>query len=91
MQKSKETGFSFKINIGDLLIHLMTDLESERVKWTEAFKQSIITCKEMNNILGLKITKNVDPILQLYDSEQSLINKREKLKAKINMTCEQIQ
>lgn len=38
MQKSKETGFSFKINIGDLLIHLMSDLESDRVRWTEALK-----------------------------------------------------
>ncbi len=33
MQKSKESGYSFKINMGDRLFHLMCDSESERVKY----------------------------------------------------------
>lgn len=33
MSKSKESGFSFKINMGDRLFHLMTDSELERMKY----------------------------------------------------------
>lgn len=33
MQKSKEAGFSFKINVGDILIHLMAKTETERIKY----------------------------------------------------------
>lgn len=40
MQKSKEAGFSFKVNMGDRLFHLMTDTESERMNWTVALRSS---------------------------------------------------
>ena len=38
----------------------------------------------MNNTLRLIIVMNVDPILQIYDNEPSLIQKREKIKEKMD-------
>jgi hypothetical protein len=49
MQKSKETGYSFKINVGDRIFHLMATTESERMKWHQALKVSFATTKEINN------------------------------------------
>jgi hypothetical protein len=49
MQKSKEPGYSFKINVGDRIYHMMANSESERMKWNAALKTSIITTKEINN------------------------------------------
>lgn len=67
MQKSKEAGFSFKINMGDRLYHLMTDTESERIKWTTALTTSQRTTKEVNNPLKIKLRKNIDVIVKIYD------------------------
>lgn len=32
MSKSKEKGWAFRINIGDRLFHVLTDIETERAK-----------------------------------------------------------
>lgn len=91
MQKSKESGFTFKINMGDRLYHLMTDTEQERKKWQTALSHSILTTKEINNLLKLKIKKNIDLVLKMYDVESSLPVRREKLKAKIETDIAKIQ
>ena len=33
MSKSKEKGWAFRINIGDRLFHVLTDIESERTRF----------------------------------------------------------
>ena len=33
MTKSKESGYTFKLNMGDRLYHLMADSELQRTKW----------------------------------------------------------
>ncbi len=95
MIDSKESGFSFKINMGDRLFHLMTDSETDRTKlieisfyffrWTTALSQSIQTSKETHNPMGIKLTKNIDLIVSIYDRETSLIARREKLREKIDI------
>ena len=47
----------------------MTDSESDRIRWTTALESSMKTVKEMNNNLKIVITKNIDPIIKLYDSQ----------------------
>ena len=76
--------------MGDRLFHLMTDSESDRIRWTTALESSMKTVKEMNNNLKIVITKNIDPIIKLYDSQQSLIVKKEKLREKILLDFEVI-
>ncbi len=49
MAKSKEKGFTFSVNMGDRLYHLMADMETERENWVEALSSSLKTAKEMNN------------------------------------------
>ena len=69
MSKSKESGFTFKLNMGDRLYHLMAETELERTKWQAALSASIRTTKEINNPLKIKIKKNIDPLIITYDSE----------------------
>lgn len=33
MSKSKEKGFTFRINFGDRIYHLMADTETDRERW----------------------------------------------------------
>ena len=47
MSKSKETGFSFSINMGDRLYHLMCESETDRKKWMQALNISMNTIKEL--------------------------------------------
>jgi hypothetical protein len=49
MQKSKESGYSYKINLGDRIYHMMAETESERMRWHSALKESCNTTKEVNN------------------------------------------
>ncbi|CAD8175519.1 unnamed protein product [Paramecium pentaurelia] len=90
MSKSKESGFTFKLNMGDRLYHLMADTEQERKKWQQALNLSIRTTKEIHNPLKIKIKKNIDPIIQLYDEEPQLITRREKMKMKLEKDLSQI-
>lgn len=69
MSKSKESGYTFKLNMGDRLYHLMADSELERTKWQSALSASIRITKEINNPLKIKIKKNIDPLIKLYDEE----------------------
>lgn len=48
MTKSKEKGFTFSINTGDRLYHLMASTEAERRIWVSKLKTSMITIKEMS-------------------------------------------
>ncbi|CAK57824.1 unnamed protein product (macronuclear) [Paramecium tetraurelia] len=83
MSKSKESGYTFKLNMGDRLYHLMADSELERTKWQTALSASIRITKEINNPLKIKIKKNIDPLIQLYDEETQLIARREKIRQKL--------
>ncbi|CAD8111062.1 unnamed protein product [Paramecium primaurelia] len=83
MSKSKESGYTFKLNMGDRLYHLMADTELERTKWQSALSASIRITKEINNPLKIKIKKNIDPLIQLYDEETHLIARREKIRIKL--------
>jgi hypothetical protein len=49
MTKSKEAGYTFKINIGERLYHLMADTEIERQQWINAVKASQVTAREIVN------------------------------------------
>lgn len=84
MIKSKESGYTFKINIGDRLYHLMADTEIDRQKWVQAAKASHVTSREINNCLKIKVTKNIDPICAMYDSTKNLDGRRDKVRAKID-------
>jgi hypothetical protein len=48
MSVSKEKGFTFSINTGDRIYHLMTSTEAERRSWIQKLKMSILTSKELN-------------------------------------------
>ncbi|CAD8107610.1 unnamed protein product [Paramecium sonneborni] len=90
MSKSKESGFTFKLNMGDRLYHLMADSEQERMKWISALNLSIKTTKEIQNLLKIKIKKNIDPIIKLYDEEHQLMIRREKIRQKLEQDISQI-
>lgn len=47
MSQSKEKGFTFSINMGDRLYHLMADTEVERRSWVAKLRSSILTIKEL--------------------------------------------
>ncbi|CAD8207552.1 unnamed protein product [Paramecium octaurelia] len=83
MSKSKESGYTFKLNMGDRLYHLMADSELERTKWQSALSASIRITKEINNPLKIKIKKNIDPLIKLYDEETQLPVRREKIRQKL--------
>ncbi|CAD8118152.1 unnamed protein product [Paramecium sonneborni] len=83
MSKSKESGYTFKLNMGDRLYHLMADSELERQKWQSALSASIRITKEINNPLKIKIKKNIDPLIKLYDEETQLVARREKIRQKL--------
>lgn len=51
MTTSKEEGFTFKINCGDRIFHLMTETSTERKKWVSALRTSIITAKEFKGAI----------------------------------------
>jgi hypothetical protein len=40
--------------MGDRLFHLMTDNESDRIKWSTALSSSMFTSKEIKNPLKVK-------------------------------------
>jgi hypothetical protein len=92
MVKSKESGYTFKINVGERLYHLMADTEIERhryytlikERWVQAVKSAQATSKEMNNTLKINVTKNIDPICAIYDSTKNLDGRRDKVRAKID-------
>ncbi|CAD8108104.1 unnamed protein product [Paramecium sonneborni] len=90
MSKSKESGFTFKLNMGDRLYHLMADSEQERKKWQLALSLSMKTTKEIHNALKIKIKKNIDPIIQIYDEEHQLMIRREKIKQKLEQDISKI-
>lgn len=48
MSKSKEKGFTLKINFGDRIYHLMAESETERVRWVSSLLLSAKNCKELN-------------------------------------------
>ena len=48
MSQSKEKGFSFSLNMGERLYHLMADTEAERRTWVAGLKVAIGTAKELN-------------------------------------------
>lgn len=47
MSQSKEKGFTFSVNMGDRLYHLMSDTEIERRAWVSSLRISIQTTKEL--------------------------------------------
>ncbi|KAL4465713.1 hypothetical protein ABPG72_012395 [Tetrahymena utriculariae] len=83
MSKSKEKGFTFSINMGDRLYHLMAETAVERIAWVSKLKTSIKTIKELNKG-NLKIKKNIDGILKEYDKHTSFIERRKSLREKID-------
>ncbi|KAL4426634.1 hypothetical protein ABPG74_018712 [Tetrahymena malaccensis] len=83
MSKSKEKGFTFSINMGDRLYHLMAETAVERISWVSKLKTSIKTIKELNKG-NLKIKKNIDGILKEYDKHTSFIERRKSLREKID-------
>lgn len=48
MSQSKEKGFSFSLNMGERLYHLMVETEIERRNWVQKLRVSINTSKELN-------------------------------------------
>ena len=48
MSKSKEKGFTFKINMGERIKILMTETEIDRTCWMQSLKLSMVTAKEMS-------------------------------------------
>jgi len=52
MTKSSETGFSFSINMGERLYHLMVEYATDRELWIQATKNSIKTAREMSRGKG---------------------------------------
>ena len=47
MSSSKEKGFTFRINIGERIYHLMAMSESERINWVNALRVSMKTAREL--------------------------------------------
>ena len=66
-ENSKEKGFSFKINMGDRIFHLNTDLKIEREKWVTALRKSILTSKETKGGGKILVKKNIDSIVNSFD------------------------
>ncbi|CAD8194073.1 unnamed protein product [Paramecium octaurelia] len=91
MQKSSDHGFIFKLNMGDKIYSLMANSENDRMKWQQALNQSMNTCKEINNKLNLKILKNINPIVRIYDMESSLPIRRQKIKEKLQNDIQRIE
>ncbi|CAD8127401.1 unnamed protein product [Paramecium sonneborni] len=91
MQKSSDNGFIFKLNMGDKIYSLMTNSEKDRMKWQKGLNESMKTCREINNNLKIKIQKNINPIIRIYDMEQSLPIRRQKIKEKLELDIQRIE
>ncbi|KRX03678.1 hypothetical protein PPERSA_10362 [Pseudocohnilembus persalinus] len=87
MSTSKEQGFTFRINCGDRIFHVMVESSYDRKNWITALRKSVETSKEMNS--GISVVKNIDKICQIYDykdleeKETDQEEKKKKLKEKI--------
>lgn len=46
MSISKEDGFTFRINCGERIFHLMSETSTDRKNWINALRKSMITAKE---------------------------------------------
>lgn len=67
MSKSKEKGFTFRVNACDRIYQLMSDLETDRRRWVQALKNSTKTAKQLKK-KGISVVKNIDVIVKLYDT-----------------------
>ena len=81
MSKSKEDGFTFRINQGERIFIMMVEKENQRQDWIKCLRSSIKTSREIN-FGGVK--KNIDPILNIYDNVDQLMERRAKLRQKID-------
>jgi hypothetical protein len=66
----------------------MAPSETERKNWVNALTQSMKTAREMQH--G-RIRKNIDGIIHIYDSAQTLPERRERLRAKMREDIARIQ
>lgn len=54
MSTSKEQGFTFRINCGDRIFHVMVESSYDRKNWITALRKSVETAKEMNSNVNIK-------------------------------------
>ena len=50
----------------------------------------MVTTKEMNNPQKIKIKKNIDPVVNLYESTKNLDGRRDRVRLKITEDMERI-